>query len=69
MTIDIKIDGVDKIKNIPLDIVGVFSYPSFAICTHEGKEAKQPMNVIVNVNAVDKKQNISIESQLILANN
>lgn len=69
LTIDVKIDGIDKITGIPLDIVGVFSYPTFAACGHQGKEIKQPVNVIVNVNAVDKKHNISIESQLILANN
>ena len=62
MTIDIKIDGIDKIKNVPLDIVGVFSYPSYGLCSHEGAELKEPINVIVNINAVDKKHNISIES-------
>lgn len=33
LTIDLKVHGVDKVKDISLDIVGIYSFATFAECS------------------------------------
>ena len=64
LTIDLKILGIDLITEVPLDIVGVYSFASQGLCKKEGANfgIMEPINLVVNVNTRGKQKTISFES-------
>jgi hypothetical protein len=73
LAIDLKIQGLSKIKKVPLDIVGVYSYQTEGECQQnigfQSEMVLRPINVIVNINTHKGQKNVAIESQLLIANN
>ena len=64
LTIDLKINGIEKITLVPLDIVGVYSFASEGLCKKEGTDfdVVESINLVVNVNTRGKQKTISFES-------
>lgn len=74
VSIDLKIDGINKLTNLPIEIVGIYSYQanlsSFDLSsTKTSKSDDSLVNVIVNINSHGKQRQISFESQLLFMNN
>ena len=53
--IDIKINGLQKVRNIPIEMVGVYSMKTVT-------NKNEDMNILVNINTQGKQRIISFES-------